>query len=102
MRKFGKVDLNQGEIESALHDAFMTTVSLAPIGSGVPDLLVGGVMPCGHCGKKVHQNKLLEVKSDKGKLTSEQERFHQWWLGQIVVVRSIDEALKVCGITVER
>lgn len=98
MRRFGKVDLNQSEIESALHDAFMSTVSLAPIGSGCPDLLVGGSMPCSQCGKKVKQNKLIEVKSENGRLTTDQKNFMATWDGQIAVARTIDEALRLCGI----
>lgn len=98
MRKYGRTDLNQGEVESALHDAFITTVSLAPIGSGVPDLLCGGSMPCSNCGKKVRQNKLIEVKSEGGKLTGDQKLFAEYWSGQLEIARTIDEALKICGV----
>ena len=46
---------------------------------GVPDLLVG------YCGL----NLLLEVKGQKGKLTSAQKSFIQNWSGTVYVVRTI-------------
>ena len=46
---------------------------------GVPDLLVG------YCGL----NLLMEVKGQKGKLTSAQKSFIQNWSGTVYVVRTI-------------
>jgi hypothetical protein len=98
MRLRARTDNNQAEIESALRDAFMSTVSLAPIGAGVPDLLCGAPMPCPYCQKKFKQNRLIEIKGESGKLRPEQEEFHRIWGGQIAVARTIDEALRICGV----
>jgi thymidylate synthase (FAD) len=57
---------------------------------GVPDLLVGLIA---HDGTPV--NLLMEVKSDKGHLTDDQEIFFKDWMGQRCVVRSVKEALAV-------
>ncbi len=60
--KLYRTDANQREIVSALHDAHMTVYNAASVGSGFPDLLVGGVMNCPYCQKKFKQNRLLEIK----------------------------------------
>ena len=93
------VDANSSEIVSALHDAHMTVAHLDMVGGGVPDKIVGGIMPC-PCGsaRKVRQNKLVELKTPTGTLRKAQADFHQWWKGEIVVVRSIDEALRMVGL----
>jgi len=93
------VDSNSAEIVSVLHDAHMTVAHLDMIGGGVPDKVVGGIMPC-PCGsgRRVRQNKLVELKTPTGKLRSAQKDFHQWWKGEIVVVRSIDDALRMIGL----
>ena len=87
MRRAAKVDRNQGDIVTDLRAAGATVESLATLGKGRPDLLVGyrGV------------NWLLEVKVDKGKLTPDQEAWHPTWRGQVAIVRSADEALRVIG-----
>lgn len=94
MRKYGRVDANQGEIVSALEKIGCTVVSLASVGDGCPDLLVG------FKGK----NYLLEVKDggktpSKKKLTDDQVKFFAKWRGQVSKVESIFEALQEIGIT---
>jgi hypothetical protein len=91
MRRAAKVDANHGEIVAALRSVGATVQSLAAVGGGVPDLLVGwrGL------------NLLIEVKDgsripSQQKLTPDQERWHEAWNGQLVyVVRSVDETLGV-------
>lgn len=85
-----KVDANQKEIVAALREIGATVQHLHGVGSGCPDLL------CGFAG----QNILLEVKDgDKPpsarKLNKWQQKWHDEWNGQVAVVNSIDEALKV-------
>ena len=41
MRKFGKTDANHADIVDALRRVGASVVSLASVGNGVPDLLVG-------------------------------------------------------------
>jgi Holliday junction resolvase len=93
MRYRARVDANHKEIVDALRDIGASVVSLAPIGKGCPDLLVG------YRGR----NYLLEVKTEKGALKPLQVTFAELWRGQVVVVRSIDEAIMaVTGGTYER
>ena len=83
MRHKARVDANQSIIVDALRQVGARVVSLAAIGKGCPDLLVG------FRGR----NYLLEVKIDKGALTSMQVSFAEMWRGQVVVVRNVDEAI---------
>jgi hypothetical protein len=89
MRK-AKVDTNQKEITAALRRAGCTVQPLHTVGRGVPDLLVGFR----------GQNFLLELKDgskrpSERKLTDDQQEWHQQWRGQVAVVESVDEALRL-------
>ena len=87
MRKIARVDDNQAPIVAALRQAGATVVSLAPIGNGVPDLLVG------FAGETI----LMEVKTPKGKHTPDQVHFYELWKGKpIVTTRDPMDAIKVC------
>ena len=79
---------NQATIVEALRAVGATVVSLAPIGKGVPDLLVG-------FGGGTY---LLEVKNRAGRglrLTDDQARWHTGWRGHVAVVSTVAEALGV-------
>ncbi len=78
-----KADENQAEIVEALRRAGASVQTLHRLGQGVPDLLVG------YQGR----NLLMEIKGEKGKLTTEEERFFEDWSGQVAVVRSAEDAL---------
>lgn len=81
-----RVDDNQGEIVRALEKIGAVVVSLASLGDGCPDLLVG------FRGK----NFLLEIKNPKGRgarLTPDQEVFHSTWVGQVAIVYTVAGAL---------
>ena len=84
MRRAAKVDANQKTIVAALRKAGCAVEII-----GLPvDLL------CGFRG----QNWLLEVKDTGGRLTKGQKDFIATWRGQVRVVRSAEEALRVvCG-----
>lgn len=87
-RKYGKVDLNQKAIVSALRQCGCTVTSTASIGNGFPDISVG-----------IHGvNWLLEVKQPGEKLTEAEKRFHTTWRGQCAVVYSVDDALRTVGV----
>lgn len=87
-----KVDLNQMEIVATLRKIGATVQSLASVGNGCPDLLVGfrGI------------NYLMEVK-DGDKVPSAQEltpyqvKWHIEWRGEVHIVRSIYDAFEVLG-----
>ena len=85
-----KIDANQTEIVRALRDLGASVQSLAAVGKGVPDLLVGWR----------GQNYLIECKDGAKKpsvqkLTPDQVEWHGRWLGQVVVVNSVSAALEV-------
>ena len=88
MRRAARVDDNHPEIVKALRQIGASVQSLASMGQGVPDLLVG------YAGANV----LLEVK-DSGKsasarkLTPDEEQWHWEWRGTVIVVNSIEEAI---------
>jgi len=88
MRRAAKVDANQAEIVKALRTVGCSVLSLASIGKGAPDILLG------YKGKNV----LMEIKREKGKLNDQQQEFKADWRGELCVVRSVDEALLVLGI----
>lgn len=90
IRRKSRVDSNQGEIVRALRQAGASVQCLHTIGRGTPDLLVGfrGF------------NFLLEIKDGSKppsarRLTPDEERWHLEWQGQVTIVGSIDEAIKL-------
>jgi len=89
MRRAHRVDDNQAAIVSAYRLAGYSVQSLAQVGGGVPDLLVG------ICGI----NLLVEVKDgakskSRRKLTSDQVEWHKKWRGAVLVVESPEDAIK--------
>ena len=94
MRRAAKVDANQEQVVQALRAAGATVQSLAGVGVGVPDLLVG------HQGKTI----LLEVKDghkppSARRLTEDQLKWHGAWCGgPLAVVDGVDAALRVLGV----
>ena len=95
MRRAAKVDRNQAEITAALRTVGASVQSLAAVGNGVPDLLVGFR----------RATYLLEVKDGKKppsarELTPDQVTWHMGWIGgPCVVVNSTEEALAAIGAT---
>jgi hypothetical protein len=95
MRRAARVDRNQAEIAAALRKVGATVQSLAAIGEGVPDLLVGFR----------RQTYLLECKDgqkppSQRELTPDQIAWHMTWNGGVcVVVNSVEEALTAIGAT---
>jgi hypothetical protein len=95
MRRAAKIDANHTAIVQALRAVGATVQSLASVGKGCPDLL------CGYRGNNV----LLEVKDgDKPpsarRLTPDEQEWHATWAGQVCIVESIDDALRVIGAVV--
>lgn len=90
MRRAARLDANHEAVVSALRATGCTVQSLAAVGSGCPDILVGR-------GGAVL---LMEIKdgakapSDR-RLTPDQVRWHADWRGPpVVVVMSVDDALR--------
>ena len=89
MRRAARVD--DGAIVKALRHAGCSVLSLAPIGRGCPDLLVGVR------SNDVLKNVLIEVKDGSKPpsartLTADERVFHATWAGQVAVVDSIESA----------
>ena len=85
-----RTDGNQKEIiEKWMKIPGTSYVDLHNVRNGCPDLLLGygGV------------NVLVEVKSEKGKLTPAQEEWHATWTGDVFIVRSFVELLyRFCSL----
>jgi len=80
-RRAAKRDANERGIVEALRAAGASIAHLS--GKGVPDLLIS-----------FHGRFwLAEVKQKKGKLTSDQVKWHANMRGQILILRTVDDAL---------
>ena len=95
MRRAAKIDANQTDIVKALLKSGCTVVSLAAVGKGCPDLLVG----------KLGNNVLIEIKDGRKPpsartLTDQQVIFRANWEGQYAVVETIEQALEVMKVAV--
>lgn len=94
MRKRGRVDDNQPEIVRALRKVGATVESMANLGCGLPDILVGFQ----------GETHLMEIKDgakppSKRKLTKDEEKFFgNWRGGSLSVVESIEDAMAVIGV----
>ena len=89
MRRKAKIDGNHGQIVLALRRLGFSVLSLAAVGKGCPDLVVG----------KHSKNYLLEVKDgtkppSARRLTDDQHKFYQSWLGQYQVIKSVEEVIE--------
>ena len=89
-----KIDANQDQIVTVLRAAGASVQSLAGVGKGVPDLLVG------YKG----QTLLMEVKDgfkppSKRSLNEDQLKWHGSWKGgALAVVDGPDAALRMIGV----
>lgn len=92
VRRAAKVDGNHREVVEALEAVGAVVQSLAAVGEGCPDLLVGyrGV------------NHLIEVKDGSlppsGRLlTPKQKSWHAGWKGKACIANSVSDALLIIG-----
>ena len=94
MRRAARVDENQENVVKALRAVGASVQTLAAVGKGVPDLLVG------YQGKTI----LLEVKDGRKppsarRLTEDQLKWHGAWRGgPLAVVDGPDAALRMLGV----
>ena len=90
----GRTDANQGEIVKALRAVGCSVTSTSGAGNGLPDLLVG------FRGETV----LMEVKDgakvpSAKRLTDAEQHFVDHWRGRpVVIVESVDDALRAIGV----
>ena len=89
-----RIDANHEQVVLALRTAGATVQSLAAVGQGVPDLLVG------FQGKTL----LMEIKDGRKtpserRLTEDQLRWHGAWNGgPLAIVDGVDAALRMLGV----
>lgn len=89
-------DRNQLELMNQIRQLGATVTSLHEVGNGVPDLLVG----------YRNQNFLFEVKDpqqppSKRKLTLMEQDFHESWRGNVHVIMSIDDVIKILSESIK-
>jgi len=92
-QKWNRSDQNQLEIIAALRKAGASVQVLSAVAKGMPDIAAG------YAG----QNWFLEVKNPSKpkadqKLTPDQIKWHAEWKGQVAVVYSVADALRVIGV----
>ena len=82
-----KTDGNQTEIIEALRAAGYYVFDCSRMGRGFPDLLVNSYA----------RVVLMEVKTDGGRLTPAEAKFHAEYKGELYIVRSVEDALIAMG-----
>lgn len=92
-RRAARTDDNQTEIVQALRQCGCSVQSLAMVGQGVPDILVG------FRGR----NWLFEIKDgskppSRRSLTDDEQTWHLRWEGQVDTVEHVDDALRLLGL----
>ncbi len=80
-----RIDTIQPLMVETLRKLGVSVQPIHVIGKGCPDIL---------CGWK-NRNYLFEIKSDNGKLTPEEIRWHETWKGQVHTIHSVEEILNV-------
>lgn len=84
MRRDARVDANHLDICRALEKCGCSVLSIASIGKGAPDIVIGFY----------GNNYLAEIKNgNKGKVNDKQREFHDKWESNVLVFRSVDEAI---------
>jgi hypothetical protein len=95
LRRFGRIDPNQPAIVKGLRAFGATVQSLAEVGKGCPDILVGFQ----------HRNYLFEIKDPNATdkrlklLKPDQQEWHEAWRGQVTKIETLDEAIAVLQAT---
>lgn len=87
-----RTDANQPDIVQALRQAGATVQHLHEVGKGCPDILIGfrGA------------NYAAEIKDgskapSKRRLTPDEQEWHENWRGQVAIVETVDDALRLIG-----
>ena len=84
-----RTDANQSSIVRALREIGASVQSIADLGKGVPDIMVGFQ----------GYNYLFEVKDwkqppSKRRLTKDEKSWHENWRGSVRVIETFEDALK--------
>ena len=86
-RRAAKIDVNQPAIVADIRALGWTVQHLHMVGKGCPDIMVGAK------GK----NYLFEIKNPEydGKLTDDEQEWHDTWSGQVSIAETIDDIVEV-------
>jgi Holliday junction resolvase len=84
-------DSNHAEIVKAIKKLGCSVKDTSAVGGGFPDIIVGIK------GQTKNTNVLIEIKSAKGRLRPDQEKFIAKWQGNVAVVRTVAEAEYICN-----
>lgn len=90
MRRQARIDANQPQIVQGLRKCGYSVAITSGVGGGFPDIVVGAR------GRSL----LFEIKdpdqSASGrKLTEDERQFHMTWMGQIAIIETLEDALKI-------
>lgn len=99
MRRAAKVDANQAEIVGALRDIGYSVAITSQLGGGFPDLVIGGI----DRRTGLITNWLAEVKDGdkepaRRRLTEDEAAWHAAWGGQVDILETVDDALRMVGV----
>lgn len=85
--RYKKIDETQPAIVKALRAVGASVQSIASVGRGCPDILVG----------YRRKNYLFELKTGREPLTTDEVKWNARWAGECYIVNSPEGALKVIG-----
>jgi len=83
MSYYKRVDKNQGVIVSTFRQLGYSVAFTHAIGRGFPDIVVG----------KNGKTHLIEIKTEAGKLTEQEQAFFDMWKGSVLIIRTIDDVI---------
>lgn len=88
-----RVDANQPAIVQALREVGASVQHLHAVGRGCPDILIGfrGV-------SYVAEIKDGSKPPSKRRLTPDEEEWHQKWRGQVAIIETIEDALRLIRV----
>ena len=86
-RRAAKIDVNQPALVEQIRDLGYTVQHLHTLGKGCPDIMVGGK----------GMNYLFEIKNPEydGKLTADEQEWHDMWKGQVDIAETLEDILEV-------
>jgi len=80
-----RTDNNHSDISSAFRKLGYSVFNMSAVGKGFPDIIIA----------KHNRNYLIEIKTNKGKLTPAQVEFKERWLSPVYIVRSAKDVIKL-------
>jgi hypothetical protein len=93
VRRAAKVDANHGDISKAARGIGATFQSLAMVGQGCPDAVIGFR----------EKNYLIEIKDgskspSERRLTAAEAEWHRDWRGHVAIIENVDQLFALLGV----